>query len=239
MGMDVSCRDRERIFEDGSAEEWLALEAHARICSECAEEVRAWRAISAAASELRADSQKAERESAALWTRISGALAERAAETAASKRRWNWLKVWSGVTVGWQAALAGACVLMLTVAAGWYYVAQHSNSTPNTAIERPDKVQGAGPLLKNSALAEVERTQNAYEQAIEKLAAEAKPQLDNPATPLLASYREKLQVLDSAIDDLRMQAGMNPSNAHLRHELLAMYQEKQETLEEVLEGKQK
>jgi hypothetical protein len=44
-------------------------------------------------------------------------------------------------------------------------------------------------------------------------------------------------VLDSAINDLRAQAGMNPSNAHLRQQLLAMYQEKQQTLEDILEEK--
>jgi len=75
-------------------------------------------------------------------------------------------------------------------------------------------------------------------QAIDKLAAEAKPQLESPATPLLANYHEKLVVLDSAIADLRAQAGINPSNAQLRYQLLAMYQEKQHTLEEVLEAKQ-
>jgi hypothetical protein len=83
----------------------------------------------------------------------------------------------------------------------------------------------------------VERAQSAYVQAIDKLAADAKPQLENPDTPLLANYREKLLVLDSAIDDLRAQTGQNPSNAHLRYELLAMYQEKQRTLEEILEEK--
>jgi hypothetical protein len=53
----------------------------------------------------------------------------------------------------------------------------------------------------------------------------------------MASYREKLLVLDSAIADLRVQAGENPSNAHLRYQLLAMYQEKQQTLRDVLETK--
>ena len=83
----------------------------------------------------------------------------------------------------------------------------------------------------------MERAQAAYEQAIDKLASQAKPQLENPTTPLQASYREKLLVLDSAISDLRAQAGLNPSNAHLRQQLLAMYQEKQQTLEDVLEVK--
>jgi hypothetical protein len=44
-------------------------------------------------------------------------------------------------------------------------------------------------------------------------------------------------VLDGAIGELRAEAGQNPSNAHLRYQLLAMYQEKQKTLEEVLETK--
>ena len=237
MAMNVSCSDRERIFEDGNAAEWLAIEAHASACAECAEEIRAWKAISATTREMREYS-----EDAALWKRIEGALAAEANGKAARKQRWNWLRVWSGVPVAWQAALAAACVLLLTVSAGWYYVAQHASHSGTgsaTSGQPNDPMRNSGPLLKDSALAEVERTEKAYEQAIEKLAAEAKPQLEKPATPLLANYREKLQVLDSAIDDLRMQAGMNPSNAHLRHELLAMYQEKQETLEEILEGKQK
>jgi hypothetical protein len=89
-------------------------------------------------------------------------------------------------------------------------------------------------LLKSQALTEVENAESAYVRAIDKLATEAQPQLDNPATPLMANYREKLLLLDSAIDDLRALTGQNSSNAHLRYELLAMYQEKQRTLEEVL-----
>ena len=77
----------------------------------------------------------------------------------------------------------------------------------------------------------------AYEKAIEKLESDAKPHLDQDDSPLMASYREKLLVLDSAIDELRLQTGQNPYNAHLRRQLLAMYQEKQETLHEVLETK--
>ncbi len=49
--------------------------------------------------------------------------------------------------------------------------------------------------------------------------------------------KPRLLVLDSAIGELRAQAGLNPSNAQLRYQLLAMYQEKQHTLEEVLEAK--
>jgi hypothetical protein len=83
----------------------------------------------------------------------------------------------------------------------------------------------------------VERAEAVYEKAIDKLAAQAQPVLDGQATPLMASYREKLLVLDNAIDELRAEAGQNPANAHLRRQLLAMYQEKQDTLEEVLGAK--
>ena len=120
-----------------------------------------------------------------------------------------------------------AAALVLALAVSGIYVVRY----------RDRQGTGQSRLLKNSALAEVERTERDYMKAIDKLATEAKPELDSPSTPLMASYKEKLIVLDSAIDELRMEAGQNPSNAHLRYELLAMYQEKQETLQEVLETK--
>lgn len=213
--MNINCNDRERIFLDGSPEEWAALEAHAANCAACREELRAWKAISVAATELR-DYKK----DAALWTCIESALREQ------QQRRtfWDKFAIWRGVPVALQAALAGALALMLAV--GLYFTLRPTN--PNN---------GSDKLLKNSALAEVERTQNDYMKAIDKLATQAKPQLDTPSSPLVASYREKLMVLDSAIDELRDEAGKNPSNAHLRYQLLAMYQEKQQTLQEVLETK--
>ena len=123
--------------------------------------------------------------------------------------------------------MAGAFALILTVSVSWMIFHGPRIVKPN----EPDS------LLKSAALKEVESAERAYERAIDKLAAEAKPQLEDPATPLMANYHEKLLVLDSAIDDLRAQAGLNPSNAQLRFQLLAMYQEKQKTLEEVLEDR--
>ena len=219
--MNITCNDRERIFEDSTAAEWAALETHAATCASCAEEVRAWKALSTAAAELRDYS-----DSPSLWPRIERALAEQAAIKARGARRWNWLNSLRSVPLGWQTAAAGALVLLLTVSAGWFYF--HSPKTPPVADHS---------LLKSSALAEVERTESAYIQAIDELAAEAKPQMENPTTPLQESYKEKLLVLDSAIEDLRAQAGLNPSNAHLRSQLLAMYQEKKQTLEDILEEK--
>lgn len=219
--MHINCKDRERIFLDGSAEEWAGLGIHAASCAECAEEVRAWKALSAAAEELRDY-----RESSALWPRIETALAQQA-ETSLIRKSWlERLSFWRSVPMVWQTAMAGALVLLMAVTAGYVYLQSG-----------PGKGDPNSPLLKDRTLAEVERSERDYMKAIEKLAAEAKPQLDTPTSPLMASYNEKLIMLDSAIDDLRLQAGQNPSNAHLRYQLLAMYQEKKVTLQDVLETK--
>ena len=214
--MNVTCEERDRIFADGSAAEWAALEAHAETCRSCAEELRSWKSLSVAAAELRDYS-----ESPALWPRIHQALAEQAAITQDAHESWSWRSLFANVSISWQTVAASALVAALMISAGWLL------RPANPSVQQ-------GSLLKSKALTDVERAESTYVQAIDKLAAEAKPQIDNPATPLLANYREKLFVLDSAINDLRAAAGQNPSNAHLRYELLAMYQEKQRTLEEVL-----
>ena len=222
--MEINCKDRERILEDGTPEEWAALETHATACPVCAEELRGWKSLSIAAQELRDYS-----ESPTLWPRIERALAEEAGRPPLSKPGKGWFSFLPQLSLGWQTALAGAFVLILSISAGWMILRGPRNG--GRAAEDQS-------LLKNSALKEVESAESAYEKAIDKLAAQAKPQLDEPASPLLASYHEKLLVLDSAIGELRAQAGSNPSNAQLRYQLLAMYQEKQRTLEEVLEAKQ-
>ena len=221
--MNVTCSDRERIFEDGTAAEWAELEAHAASCPLCAEQVRAWKSLSVAAEELRDYS-----DSSSLWLRIERALVEEAARKVQRGERWNWFSRLPRLSLGWQTALAGAFVVLLAISGGWIYI-----DHPVAPVDN-DK-----SLLRSSALKEVESAETAYERAIDKLAVEAKPQLENPATPLLANYHEKLLVLDSAIADLRAQAGLNPSNAQLRYQLLAMYQEKQRTLKEVLEARQR
>jgi hypothetical protein len=218
--MNVNCDDRDRIFLDGSPEEWAALEQHADTCAACAEELRAWKQLSAVANELR-DYQ----ESPALWALIETSLRQRQAAPPPRKSFWSSLDFWRHISPAWQPAMVGALAVALAVSGGYLYT------------RRPVSPGDPGnKLLKTSALAEVERTERDYMSAIDKLAADASPQL-KADTPLMAGYREKLLVLDGAIADLRAQTGGNPSNAHLRYQLLAMYQEKQQTLQDVLETK--
>jgi hypothetical protein len=218
--MSISCNDRERIFLDGTPEEWAALETHATTCAGCKEELRAWKSLSAAATELHQ-----EWDSPSLWPRIEQALSQQ--PIAPKNSRWSrFLGSWSLGSLQWQTAAAALLLIALTGSMLWF-------------ISRPthDNLQNQA-LLKDSTVNEVERAEANYERAIDKLDAQARPQLESSSAPLMASYREKLSVLDDAIADLKSQAGINPANGHLRRQLLAMYQEKQDTLEQVLEVKQ-
>ena len=211
--MNVTCVDRERIFLDGGAEEWAALEAHAAACAECGEELRVWKSMSAAAGEL-----KQEWETPYLWPKIAQRLTEQMESKPSGVRAW--LDSLGMKGFHWQTAAALVLLVVVSGTATWTILNRNRGNDP-----------------KFVAVSEVERAETQYEKAIDKLDAQARPQLEPPATPLMANYREKLLVLDNAIAELRQEAGQNPANAHLRRQLLAMYQEKQETLQEVLEAK--
>jgi len=62
----------------------------------------------------------------------------------------------------------------------------------------------------------------------------AEPKLDQSESPLMVSYKEKLMLLDDAIAEVQANIDSNRQNAHLRRQLLAMYSEKQQTLQDVL-----
>ena len=221
MSMNISCNDRGRILLDGSPEEWAGLENHSMNCAGCAEQLRVWKNLSSAASELHQ-----EWDSPALWPRIEQALAQQSVATKNSGWQ-RFLGSWNLGSLQWQTAVAALLLITLTTSAVWFL------RNPTTL-----PVEQNQALLNDRAVNDVEHAEAAYERAIDKLDAQARPQLQNSPAPLMANYREKLLVLDSAIADLKSQASMNPANGHVRRELLAMYHEKQDTLEQVLEAKQ-
>ena len=220
--MNITCNDRERIFLDGTPPEWAALEDHCGNCAACAEELRAWKNLSIAASELHHDW-----DSPALWPRIEQALSQQPGATSKQSHLQRLFGSWNLGALQWQTAAAALLLVALTASAIWFMVTVDPHRTPDDQA-----------LLNDRAVNDVERAEASYERAIDKLDAQARPQLQNSTSPLLANYREKLFVLDSAIADLKSQASINPANGHLRRELLAMYREKQDTLEQVLEVKQ-
>jgi len=108
--MKVACTDLERIFRDGDAEEWLELERHAETCPACAQEIRAWKALSVAAEELR-DYQ----EDPALWSQIERRLIQQREQGIPQPTLWERLSFWRGISLGWQTARS-FCSLRLSAA---------------------------------------------------------------------------------------------------------------------------
>ncbi len=89
-------------------------------------------------------------------------------------------------------------------------------------------------ILQASAIDEVEKTEKAHLAAIDRLEKVTQSKLEDASTPLMVSYKEKLILLDDAIAECQANIDRNRQNAHLRKQLLAIYSEKQRTLQEVV-----
>src|ERR1700760_1971238 len=140
--MNVTCSDRDSIFEDGTPAQWTALEAHAATCPDCANEVRAWKALSVAAAEMRDYSP-----SPALWSRIETALAANAAPASVPSFRER-MSAWLGFSLSWQLAAVSAFAALLVVSGGLIY--RHQTVTPMpTPVNSAHSAQD--PLLKSKA----------------------------------------------------------------------------------------
>jgi hypothetical protein len=211
----IDCKDRERILRQQDPAQMESLRHHAGSCAECAEKLRWWDEIAAAAPHLRRNW-----ESPHLWPRIAGALAEESER----RRAWTLPRLWNAVRTHWQPAVVAFALLFVTASGGWLLLRR-------TVVTVTPEVQRR--LLTEQAVRDAEKSEEAYSAAIEKLAKLTGPKVENPTTPLMASYREKLLLLDDAIAECRTQAKRNPGNPQLRQELLSMYQEKERTLQEV------
>jgi hypothetical protein len=107
--------------------------------------------------------------------------------------------------------------------------------TPSVAGSTP--IAGPEPpLLDERTLAEVERAEAQYVNAIEALAQTARARSATSESPLLLTLRERLTAIDAAIADCRAEIERNRFNTHMRRQLLSMYQEKRRTLEQILES---
>jgi hypothetical protein len=205
-------------FECGDLERALAVpelmqeaREHLRSCAACRGELRLWNEISETARQLHE-----EWESPDLWNRIRTDMASE------PRRRQAWFTDWK--------LWAVAASILVTVTLGfWFNFA--GRARPQTAEERQ--------FLTDHALEQVEKSEAAYRQSIDELYKLAEPALDKANSPLVAAYREKLILIDSAINDIRNNLQRNRFNASLQTELAALYREKQKTLEDVLKHDQK
>lgn len=215
--MKAGCRDREKALSSGEPEKLAAFEEHARGCADCARELSEWRQLSNAAPALRKSWASPE-----LWLRIHQRLAEEsqrpAREAPAPRSILRWLPAASIITL---FAIATAGLWVFRNSGGRDPLTNHWQTTKD-------------PLLTDTAIDEVETAEKAYLDSIERLSSLAQPRLASGVSPVMLNYREKLAVLDSAIAELQSGIEQNRFNTHLRRELLAMYGEKQKTLQNLM-----
>jgi hypothetical protein len=207
--MKFDCSHLDDALREDDAELMAAAREHAAACEACRLQLQSWDDLSAAARELHH-----EWASPGLWDRIDVSLPARP-----SRFRLSY--------PGWRFFASAAAVLLLTVSSAWLLVRPAAPRPATTASRQ---------FLTEQALQDVQVSEVAYVRSIDRLARIAGPVLDQSPSPLVANYREKLTVLDAAIADLKDNLERNRLNARLSLELVSLYQEKQKTLQEVLQN---
>lgn len=184
----------------------LAMETAARHANECA----ACAETLAAWNDISATAQTMHTtwENDLLWPRIERAIRTERRSPARTLRNF-----------------ATAAMLTLTLGGTFFYALR--TQTRDAAFDND--------IIQISAVDEAEKAERAHLASIEKLERLTDRKLEDAETPLMVSYKEKLMLLDDAIAECEANIDRNRQNAHLRKQLLAMYSDKQQTLEDVLQ----
>jgi hypothetical protein len=136
------------------------------------------------------------------------------------------------LTGRWQA-LAAAALIAITLAPtswlGWRWFMLAPKPDPAAAEARRQR------FLTVDALASIERSEAQYIHAIDNLTRLTAAHLEAPDSALLVNLRDRLEIMDTAIAEYRTEIARNRFNAHLRQQLLWIYQEKRRTLEQIQE----
>jgi len=160
-----------------------------------------------------------------LWPRIAAAIRSDAARSSTRRGWWH-----LSIGPAWQ--LAAAAIVLLSVSTGTWFVWRGLPTKPPTS----ERAAVDERLLTDETMAQIERSEAQYVRAIDELTRLTKPKLDMPDSPLIVNLRERLMTIDAAIDEYRKEIDKNRFNAHLRQQLLWIYQEKRRTLEQVQES---
>jgi len=215
--MKFECGDLDRALANPD----LMTEAreHLRHCATCRNEYRVWNEISTTAKQLHQ-----EWDSPDLWLRIERGIGQ---EPPRKRPRPQW-HAWMFV--------AAAAVVTAIAFLSWpqlTHVKPPTKSAGQTTASERD-------FLTEQALRNVEKNEAAYRHSIEELSNLAQPELGSQtAPPIVASYREKLLMLDSAIEETRSIVAQNRFNVRLQRELADLYRDKQQTLEEIVASGQR
>lgn len=222
--MSASCGDLEQVLMDGSPGPMAALEAHARGCPGCARELREWRQLSEVAGRLRKSWDSPD-----LQARIQRALVAERPRPALIGGLGSWL---SGLASP-RGVIPAAALGLAVVAAGAWLIRGRATSEPAGTLAALEAT--SDPLLTDQAVDQVEAAERHYVAAIERLSKLVGSTTPAGRSPLARSYREKLALVDAAIAELQAGIHDNRLNSHLRRELLALYQEKQQTLRDLMQ----
>ena len=209
--MNITCSNLDELLLDATPESMQLAAQHAAGCPACAEMLESWNDISTTARSLQTTWQ-----SDLLWPRIERRLVEDRRSRLSGQARLPVLHYVRRV----------AAAVVLTAGLGgtmWYSLREQAHEA---AFDQR--------IMQSSAIDEVEKAENAHVAAITRLEQLAENKLDEPQTPLMVSYKEKIMLLDEAIAECETAIDRNQQNAHLRKQLLAMYTDKQQTLQDVL-----
>jgi hypothetical protein len=223
--MTSDCRRLDAALTSGDPAALESASPHARTCPRCAGQLSAFDEISTAAPSL-----KKAWESRELWPKIRESLVRESFAAGAARppeRAPRTAPTWPA----W-IPIAAIATLFVVSFLGLQVFRPSLGDRQIFGVRSFPKA----PLMTDTALSDVEKSEREYVRSIENLARVAQPRLDAAETPLLLSYREKLLLLDSAIAELNGQIELNRYNTHLRRQLLGVYAEKQETLREVMKG---
>jgi len=89
-------------------------------------------------------------------------------------------------------------------------------------------------LLADSALRRIVKREHRYERSIEKLQERILPQLPDLGLELMLLYRDRMETIDEQILACKEALRENPGNTHIRKYMLAAFQDKKETLREIM-----
>jgi hypothetical protein len=218
--MKFECGDLERALE--VSELMPEAREHLKQCPKCRREYRLWNEISNTARQLHE-----EWDTPALWSRIQTTLE-------AEPKPWKppaWKQHWKVWSIAAAIVITAGLLLLSRV--------EKTGQAPATTNIAHSKGPADRDFLTEQALQEVQRTEAAYRNSIDKLSQLAQPKLADRSSPLVANYQEKLLLLDSAISDTRANLSHNRFNVRLQTELADLYREKQQTLQELLTRDQK
>lgn len=187
------------------------FEEHCRDCRACREAARQDLLLDELAAGISAPQPPA-----GMWERI-----EEAAQPDRERSGMNgWWRKPHAVS-GWQIAAALALVVGLSAGSIWWSGRMSAGPAPRN-------------ILAADALARVETLEEQYVGAIEDLEALAHPALAQADLQLALRYRRRLEIVDAQIRRCQAVLAQDTANAHVRRYLLAAYQDKTETLTQLL-----